>query len=127
MLEKLAARAGAVAATTALAALALSGSAQAQPGAAYIGYGQANGWNAVRCVQIGLNGIIRESYATQHELISVDGVFGPETDEAIRYVQARRLGSAEADGIVGPRTGDLVMRYTFASFESCYPYVPTTR
>ncbi|MFC9591889.1 peptidoglycan-binding protein [Streptomyces sp. NPDC056944] len=127
MPQRLAARAGLVAAATALAALALPASAQAQPGASYVGYGQANNATAVKCVQNGLNNIISDHYAAQHDLISVDSVFGPETDEAIRYVQYRMLGASEADGVVGPRTGDLIMRYEFGWYTSCFPYVPTSR
>ncbi|MGW6393513.1 peptidoglycan-binding domain-containing protein [Streptomyces sp. NPDC055103] len=128
MLQKLATRVGVVAATTAMAALALSGSAQAQPGAGYIGYGYGNSPAAVKCVQRGLNMIISDHYASEHDLISVDSAFGPETDEAIRFVQYRQLGAAEADGVVGPKTGDLLMRYLAAwYYGECYPVLPTSR
>ncbi|MCX4983235.1 peptidoglycan-binding protein [Streptomyces sp. NBC_00572] len=127
MLSRLTARVAVGVAATTLAALALPGSAQAQPGAGYIGYGQANQPTAVWCVQKALNIIISDHFATQHDLISVDSAFGPETDEAIRYVQYRMLGAADADGIVGPRTGDLIMRQHTFDYQKCYPYVPTSR
>ena len=67
-------------------------------------------------------------FASEHDLISVDSAFGPETDEAIRFVQYRQLGAAEADGVVGPKTGDLLMRYLSAwYYGECYPVLPTSR
>ncbi|MFJ4908596.1 peptidoglycan-binding protein [Streptomyces sp. NPDC093249] len=123
---KTASRAGAALGAAVLAALAAPGPAQAQPGAASIGSGRGNSSAAVRCVQQGINSIVSDRFATQHDLIGVDGSFGPETDEAVRYVQYRLLGASEADGVVGPRTGDLIMRYQYGNYAACYPYVPTS-
>ncbi|MEW1694816.1 peptidoglycan-binding domain-containing protein [Streptomyces sp. NPDC091278] len=120
---KTASRAGAA---LGAAVLAAPGPAQAQPGAASIGSGRGNSSAAVRCVQQGINSIVSDRFATQHDLIGVDGSFGPETDEAVRYVQYRLLGASEADGVVGPRTGDLIMRYQYGNYAACYPYVPTS-
>ncbi|WP_406061826.1 peptidoglycan-binding protein [Streptomyces sp. NBC_01077] len=125
MLRRLATRTAVVAATTALAALTLAGSAEAQRGVGYVGYGQTNNWNAVMCVQQNINNAIAY-YGIPHPYISEDGSFGPETDEAVRYMQNGWFGPSGADGIVGPRTGDAILKYGQTYLEHCYRYVPTS-
>ena len=36
--------------------------------------------------------------------LSVDGKFGPKTEQAVRWFQKTFMGASQADGIVGPKT-----------------------
>ncbi|WP_328942741.1 peptidoglycan-binding protein [Streptomyces sp. NBC_00250] len=125
MLKTLVSRTGVLVAATALAALALPGSAQAAKGASYVGYGQTNNWTAVWCVQKNINSAIMW-YGLDYELLTADGSFGPKTDQAVRYMQNAWLGAGEVDGIVGPKTGDMILEAGKAYLDTCNRYIPTT-
>ncbi|MFJ5547452.1 peptidoglycan-binding domain-containing protein [Streptomyces sp. NPDC093225] len=107
MFKKNVSRVAVALATAGLSVLALSGSAQARQGAPWIGYGQANTYNGVWCVQHQLNYAFAHNWSWRpyHGQITQDGKFGPQTDEAIRFFQNVMLGRTKVDGIVGPETG----------------------
>lgn len=77
--------------------LLVSGSASARVGAPTIYPGDFS--DAVGCVQGALN-----RFAGQH--LAEDKHFGPATKAAVQNVQ--RLFNLDADGIVGPLTGDAI-------------------
>ncbi|WP_327135303.1 peptidoglycan-binding protein [Streptomyces sp. NBC_01343] len=131
MLKKIATRAGVIAATTALAALSVAGAAEAKPGVGYIGYGKTNNTHAVWCVQHQYNYLVRVN-GPSHPQIAEDGKFGPQTDEAIRFLQKYWWGDSGTDGIVGPATGGLFLTlgdpvYGTVAGEKgyCYDYIPS--
>ncbi|MFE0653672.1 peptidoglycan-binding protein [Streptomyces sp. NPDC059534] len=113
------ARLGFVAASTALAAGAWVAPAQANPSAPWIGYGQANTYNGVRCFQ----DLFNDLYAsTGYHQIAEDGAFGPDTAGAIKAFQ--RWDGLPADGIVGPKTGTDLLIATYGG-GSCATYIPS--
>ncbi|MFB8235771.1 peptidoglycan-binding protein [Kitasatospora purpeofusca] len=96
---------------TVLAATALLGSgavtAHADPGLPTIGYGYPNRSTSVRCVQYYINQLT-------HSHIMEDGLFGPETERAIRGMQERAdrdwgTHPLKADGYFGQATGQVVL------------------
>ncbi|MFG3050541.1 peptidoglycan-binding protein [Kitasatospora sp. NPDC048239] len=110
----------------------LSGSAQARVGVSYIGNGYPNTKAGVWCVQHSLNHIFK-TMNIYHAQIKEDSLFGPQTEEAIRYLQANDTDpNTEVDGIVGPATGSTLYawgdpRYNYNSGTngSCYWSLPT--
>ncbi|MEU9075527.1 peptidoglycan-binding domain-containing protein [Kitasatospora sp. NPDC048538] len=101
----------------------LGGTAQAIPnsGSLWVGYGKANAYASVKCVQQTSNSL---HYQTGYKEIAVDGRFGPDTYGAIVAIQ--KWASLEQDGVVGPRTGDVMVESTKDSF-GCYRSLPTLR
>ena len=100
----------AVAAATSLAGL--TGTAEAARGVANIGPGPSSNRTGVACVQAAVGA-------------RVDGQFGQETYTKVKRFQ-RASGLAQ-DGIVGPNTGNAVIRKNNSQgYTGCYRYVPTT-
>ncbi|MFE9568743.1 peptidoglycan-binding protein [Streptomyces sp. NPDC006692] len=140
MLKRFITRAGVAACVTVSAALGITGTASAQPGLNdYIGYGQTNNTHAVWCVQHMANYFFSTYPGYGHPQISEDGQFGPQTDEAIRFVQAKSGSHLTADGIVGPQTGEEFLTYgdpgygihfddqtLKTSYSYCYGFIPST-
>ncbi|MEU4068110.1 peptidoglycan-binding domain-containing protein [Streptomyces wedmorensis] len=110
-----------VAASTALALGAWAAPAQAHPWAEWIGYGQPNTREGVRCFQDLFNDLW---WQTGYHPITEDGLFGPDTDGAIRAFQKwKRLS---ADGIVGPETGTALLNATdWGNGTGCDYYIPS--
>ncbi|MFJ4186678.1 peptidoglycan-binding protein [Kitasatospora sp. NPDC089509] len=113
---------GAVAAGAAfLAVTVFGGVAHADPGVAYIKPSQHS--QAVSCVQQGL----RDAGYN----IDVDGKYGDATYKALTDFQSNR--GLQADGIVGPKTGDrlyydyLAKSQNVVQIEACGYLIPTTR
>ncbi|WP_223241857.1 peptidoglycan-binding domain-containing protein [Streptomyces sp. CBMA123] len=101
----------------------LGGTAQAVPnsGSLWVGYGKSNTYASVKCVQEISNDL---QYQTGYHGIAVDGSFGPDTYGAIVAIQA--WASLQQDGVVGPRTGDVMVEAT-KDYYGCYPYLPTLK
>ncbi|MFF5436379.1 peptidoglycan-binding protein [Streptomyces achromogenes] len=105
---KITKRVAAAGAGALLAVAAASGSASADQYASYIGYGYANTYNGVRCVQHAIN-----QSPTPYHLLAEDGSFGPDTYNGIVafqrwwnvYLAAPPL---QVDGIVGKATGGVM-------------------
>ncbi|MEE1782256.1 peptidoglycan-binding domain-containing protein [Streptomyces sp. SP17BM10] len=111
-------------ATTALVTTGvLGGTAQAVPnsGSLWVGPGKSNAYASVRCVQLISNSL---HYQTGYHVIDVDGSFGPDTSGAIQAIQ--KWASLDPDGIVGPRTGDVMITATKDSY-GCYSSLPTLK
>ncbi|MFF2149635.1 peptidoglycan-binding protein [Kitasatospora sp. NPDC058190] len=111
-------KAGPVAAVLLIASAAttgLAGSASAAPGASWLGYGYTTSGPGVRCAQAAIN-------SWDGAGLSQDGVFGPDTEAAVRQFQSER--GLRVDGIVGPQTGDLLWQQV--SDSNCYAYLPTS-
>ncbi|MEX0172462.1 peptidoglycan-binding domain-containing protein [Streptomyces sp. LMG1-1-1.1] len=118
-------RLGFVAASAALALGAWAAPAQAHPWAAWIGYGQPNDRIGVACFQDIFNDVW---WQTNYHPIAEDGVFGPDTDGAIRAFQ--KWKHLPVDGIVGPNTGDALLSITDywsedSSTRGCDYYIPS--
>ncbi|WP_052441634.1 peptidoglycan-binding domain-containing protein [Streptacidiphilus anmyonensis] len=116
----------AAAALAGSALVALAGTASASPSAPWIGYGQSNTYNGVRCVQQELNYWIGRNTATKpapYGYLSVDGSFGPKTDATVRWFQGQLNDSQ--DGIVGPQTGSQLLLNGDGN-SVCYANIPST-
>ncbi|MEU2022384.1 peptidoglycan-binding domain-containing protein [Streptomyces sp. NPDC016469] len=127
-----AARAAAVTAA-ALAAVALAGPAQASTSAGYVAYGDTG--TAVQCVQVAVN------VSNVHAGIAVDGIWGARTETAVKTFQLINIWGVDpahgdpvfltADGVVGPYTGDVMLRYIADNApgmkSACSAALPTTR
>ncbi|MER5744699.1 peptidoglycan-binding domain-containing protein [Streptomyces sp. NPDC002225] len=118
------AKVGAKAGTTVAAAVCLAvggwgAGAHAAVGAPWIGYGQANTYNGVKCVQQLVNDL---SFSTGYHTVAVDGSFGPDTNGAIRAFQSWE--HLPVDGIVGPNTGDALLIATKDGY-GCNTYIPS--
>ncbi|MFE6868744.1 peptidoglycan-binding protein [Kitasatospora sp. NPDC057692] len=114
-------------ATAGASVLGLTGSANAVPGAAYLGYGHTTSGTGVWCVQHLVNDYLRLG---GRATIAEDGQWGPKTDAAVRSFQQGVLGSGQADGVVGPQTGSKLMNVDWTDPYAgpnghCLPYVPT--
>ncbi|MEV8588327.1 peptidoglycan-binding domain-containing protein [Streptomyces sp. NPDC051180] len=134
MFKKLTSQAALVAAAAALlTGTVTGGSASASTGASYIGNGYPNGTTAVRCVQHLINYAIDRGRYWGVAKVAEDGIWGPKTRQAVIDVQRGTGGSLSVDGIVGPRTGDMLMFEGDPEWSGggagkgpCYSYVPTT-
>ncbi|MDX2560756.1 peptidoglycan-binding domain-containing protein [Streptomyces sp. TX20-6-3] len=133
MQKRIISKMGLVAAAAALLVGSTMGStAQAATNARYIGYGYANTKDGVRCVQHSLNYIFSHMNI-YHRQIAEDGLFGPETEEAIRYFQTHdTFDETVPDGVVGPKTGDGLQVWGDPNWNGgwsrgyCYWHLPTT-
>ncbi|MFD0278962.1 peptidoglycan-binding protein [Kitasatospora sp. NPDC127111] len=122
---KAALRTGAATVSAALLLVGVGASAaSAQPGLRYVRYGDSGA--AVTCVQLALNHWNSSRPGLPHpEMgLEVDGRFGGETLRVLKaYQSAQHL---DADGIVGPRTGDLLYwAHLHQSDPHCYTVIPT--
>ncbi|MBT2471292.1 peptidoglycan-binding protein [Streptomyces sp. ISL-66] len=116
-------RAGLATALTCLVLGVSGGPANAVPGAPWIGYGQANTYNGVRCFQVLANSL---HYQTGYHVIDEDGAFGPDTYGAIKAFQ--KWEGLSQDGIVGPATGSSILTETKDGDGSgCYNFLPSLR
>lgn len=114
-----------------IAAFTLSATpALAASGVPSIRYGSSN-HIGVKCVQRSYNAW--RSYGGPAKL-RVDGVYGPATVRAVRYLQAR-TDARPVDGIVGPRTGHVILAGLYywytnrtigygLTLHTCYTHVP---
>ncbi|MEU6864832.1 peptidoglycan-binding domain-containing protein [Streptomyces sp. NPDC046876] len=120
----MAVRAGVLAATAALAAAGLAGTAQASTGASYVGRGYAEQGDGVWCVQHLANDLARQrGRATVKE----DGYWGPKTEAQVRWFQGQF--SLNADGIVGPKTGDHLLlwgNWPYGGNGDCMSKIPSS-
>ncbi len=108
-------------AATALATVGVAGTAQAVPnsGSLWVGYGKANAYSSVQCVQQISNSL---HYQTGYPTIAVDGAFGPDTYGAVIALQ--RWAGLPQDGVVGPQTGDYILTATKDEY-GCYWNLPS--
>ncbi|MFE4603421.1 peptidoglycan-binding protein [Kitasatospora indigofera] len=127
MMKKFVTRLGLTAGVAALALGGVSGTAQATPGAAYVGPGYPNNPHAVWCVQHLMNDVSRQ-YG--QPTVDEDGVWGPKTFAAVKTFQNRfwATSSNGADGIVGPTTGEYLLSYGDSYYgrgNYCFWYLPS--
>ncbi|MFD7081135.1 MULTISPECIES: peptidoglycan-binding domain-containing protein [unclassified Streptomyces] len=90
---------------------AFSGTAEARPGAPWIGYGYSTSGPGVKCAQM-----FAGLYGNVGHPVAKDGRYGPETQDAIKrfQVQAGKWPyyiQLTADGIVGPATGKAMLKF----------------
>ncbi|MFJ7626510.1 peptidoglycan-binding protein [Streptomyces sp. NPDC097595] len=122
----------AVVTVAALSAVALAGPAQASASAGYVAYGDTG--TAVKCVQIAVN-LAKDVQAG----VTVDGVWGPRTEDAVRKFQRVvpwAVGEngqpipLDVDGVVGPNTGDAMLDVIAPKahewLTTCYYALPTS-
>ncbi|MFB7613315.1 peptidoglycan-binding protein [Kitasatospora sp. NPDC056181] len=112
---------GAVGLACAVVGTVGGGTAQAAKGAPYIRYG-AQG-EAVKCVQ---RAVKWAGMGTVGELVTIDGVWGPRTEDAVEEFQQR--SGLSADGVVGPQTGQRmwhVIDMESEGFDRCFTLLPT--
>ncbi|MFD7451950.1 peptidoglycan-binding protein [Kitasatospora sp. NPDC059827] len=110
---------------TAAVTLTLAAPAQASTGASYIGDGYPNGYNSVHCVQTILNDWVANVVGDSGARVQEDGIWGPKTKAlVVRYqtVQSHSNPSVVPDGIVGRITGDIMI---YSNTQPCYKYIPT--
>ncbi len=122
-------RAAVVAASAAVALITVSGTASANtdPNTGYVGPHQANDWTAVQCVQHDIN-VFSQGRGGWYPHVDEDGYWGPNTDNAIHWFQGQLLSyTKNADGIVGPLTGDMLLAYGDSSWDGkCRAALPTS-
>ncbi|MGW3205723.1 peptidoglycan-binding domain-containing protein [Streptomyces sp. NPDC001135] len=111
------------AAATAVAFAALvtvSGTAQAKPGVANLRYGATG--QGVRCVQLAIQ---EAGMGTVSDLVTVDGVWGPRTQDGV--IEFQEHHGIRADGVVGPVTGQYMYELLRDDLyhQKCYNYLPT--
>lgn len=77
-------------------------------------------------MQLALNMYFEETRRYGHSL-EVDSVFGANTLKEVKYFQD--LNGLDADGVVGPRTGNYLDNEISDSvlFSFCRSYIPTLR
>lgn len=105
-------RFGLTVAATALSMVSFAGVAAANPSVSNIGPGPSTNHVGVRCIQSAVGA-------------RIDGLFGQETYTKVkRFQKAHHLS---VDGIVGPHTGDAIVKVDDRQgYTGCYKYVPTT-
>ncbi|MBT2470251.1 hypothetical protein J7E97_20825 [Streptomyces sp. ISL-66] len=134
MFRKLTSQIAVLAASAALlTGVMTAGSASASTTAPYIGNGYTNNTHAVWCVQHMINYAIDRGRYWGVAKVAEDGVWGPKTRQAVVGVQNGTGGSLNPDGIVGPKTGDMLMfegdpYYSGRSAGDgyCHTYLPTS-
>ncbi|WP_405771794.1 peptidoglycan-binding protein [Streptomyces sp. NBC_01538] len=133
MLKKLTSQFAAVAAGALLTGVMTAGSASASTTASYIGNGYPNSTNAVKCVQRLINYAIDRGRYWGVAKVVEDGAWGPKTRQAVIDVQRGTGGALTPDGIVGPKTGDMLMFEGDPDWSGgaegdgpCHAYVPTS-
>ncbi|MFJ5973969.1 MULTISPECIES: peptidoglycan-binding domain-containing protein [Streptomyces] len=110
-----------VAALACATSLACGTPGHATSGAPYIRYG-AQGEN-VKCVQ---RAVKWAGMGTVGDLVKVDGVWGPRTQDAV--VEFQQRSQISADGIVGRETGQRMWNVITAEsegFDYCFKLLPT--
>ena len=126
MFSKILGRTAVAAAAAGLALTASMGTAHASTGAPYVGYGYANNGHAVWCVQHLANDL---ALIFDHPAISEDGVWGQQTYNQVRWVQAEfSFLGLKQDGIVGQQTGRVLLEYGdqyYGGNGYCMAYVPS--
>lgn len=115
-------RGAVVVASAAVAVAGFAGTASAKPGVPDLSYGSQG--MGVKCVQLAVN------WANAFPLdLDVDGVWGKQTQYGVVAFQRWKLGDAQADGIVGPNTGDKMYDALRAHDDKtaayCLAYLPT--
>ncbi|MER6097487.1 peptidoglycan-binding domain-containing protein [Streptomyces sp. NPDC001728] len=114
-------RAALLTSSVALAVVSLAGTASAVPSAPYVAYGDQG--DGVRCVQAA----VVWSHTSSARL-EEDGIWGDRTQAGVLDFQRAKLGSSQADGVVGPNTGDkmlAVLGQNPAMYEFCYDVLPS--
>ncbi|MGW4894011.1 peptidoglycan-binding domain-containing protein [Kitasatospora sp. NPDC004240] len=102
-------------------ALGLTAPAQAVTNAPYLRYGSKG--DAVKCVQ---RAVKWSGMGTVSDLVTVDGVWGPRTQDAV--VEFQQHHGLSADGVVGRETGQRmwhVIDEESEGFEYCFQLLPT--
>lgn len=137
LVKKLATRAGLAVAASALALVGTAGSASANPNAPYIGSGYVTSGAGVWCVQHSINYFITHGYvqdfapngAPGHGTISEDSTWGPQTADAVRWIQG--LWHFSQDAVVGPDTGTTLIWWGDPYYNGqpgalgyCWNYIP---
>ncbi|GGY65431.1 peptidoglycan-binding domain-containing protein [Streptomyces omiyaensis] len=119
--------------TALLTGVVTGGTASASTTAAYIGNGYPNNTHGVWCVQRMINYAIDRGRYWGVAKVAEDGVWGPKTRQAVIDVQKGTGGFLTPDGVVGPRTGDMLMFEGDPYYSGggagngyCHAYVPTT-
>ena len=115
-------RAALLLSATAVAVTGLAGTASARPGAPYLSYGSQG--EGVKCAQIAVN------WANAFPVnLAEDGIWGEQTQWGVVAFQRWKLGDSQADGVVGPNTGDRMLEtlreYNMATANYCYQYLPS--
>ncbi|MFJ9843223.1 peptidoglycan-binding protein [Kitasatospora sp. NPDC101155] len=120
-------RAAVAAATAAVAVIPMAGTASANTDAGYVGYGQANNWNAVYCVQAEIN-YFTYQHGLRYPRLTEDGYWGPATYNAVVMFQNQLISyTKHADGEVGPLTGNmLIANGDPTMYGNCRNALPTT-
>ncbi|MFF8377239.1 peptidoglycan-binding protein [Streptomyces sp. NPDC015661] len=114
-------RAALLTSSVAVALVTCAGTASADTSAPYLSYGSRG--EGVKCVQAAVN----LAHAVSVPL-EIDGVWGERTQWGVVGFQRWKLGDSQADGIVGPTTGDKMMEVLSqapALADQCYDYLPT--
>ncbi|KQX52984.1 MULTISPECIES: hypothetical protein [unclassified Streptomyces] len=114
-------RAALLTSSAAVALVGLAGTATAATSAPYLAYGSQG--DGVRCVQAAVNW----SHVAPTRL-EEDGIWGDRTQSGVVTFQTAKLGGAQADGVVGPDTGDkmlAVLGQNPAMYEFCYDVLPS--
>ncbi|MFD8205442.1 peptidoglycan-binding protein [Streptomyces sp. NPDC059695] len=114
-------RAALLSSAAAVALVTFAGTAGASTSAPYLSYGSRG--DGVTCVQAAVN----LAHAVSVPL-EIDGAWGDRTQAGVVAFQRWKLGDSQADGVVGPDTGDRMMQVLSqapALAEQCYDYLPT--
>ncbi|MFC9397322.1 peptidoglycan-binding protein [Streptomyces sp. NPDC057027] len=114
-------RAALLASSVAVAMVSLAGTADAGTSAPYLSYGSRG--DGVKCVQTAVNWAHAVSVP-----LEIDGIWGERTQWGVVGFQRWKLGDSQADGIVGPDTGDKMMAILSqnpAMADFCYDVLPT--
>ncbi|MFE4977970.1 peptidoglycan-binding protein [Kitasatospora sp. NPDC056651] len=101
------------------------GSAQASPGAGYIGDGYGNNAHGVWCVQHLINDVVAAH--GKGRPLNEDSAWGPNTKSWVEWYQDG--AGLSKDGVVGRDTGAALLRdgdSYYGGYNYCYTYVPST-
>ncbi|SOB88903.1 peptidoglycan-binding domain-containing protein [Streptomyces sp. 1331.2] len=111
-----------------------AGTASANPGAAYIGYGHVTSGTPVWCVQQMLNYIAGQRHPgpPAPAALNLDSSFGPATYNMVVWLQTAYNSQSgvtrlDVDGDVGPATGSVILSWAQRDYyqDYCKAYVPS--